>query len=524
MILRKSETKLSDLKVAVIAFVLLLAYLFVIFVLQSATQGAELGALEIVLYVALSVLISLAVVFFGRKLAFWRISREADRSLMWGIAAFAVTFACFMIYFAGQYPGGISADSVTQYKQAIGDTGYSNWHPVLQTLLFFTIPLALGGSYALLVFLQLLYFCLAFGYLVYVMRKNRCPRWALIVSCVFVCINPYLATYFMYPWKDIATAIFAVILVAYMIQILGSKGEWLAKWPNRIAFSVVAVTACFMRHNAILFVIPLVAIALFYALKDRKTRLILAGLMLCAFASVQVTYAALNVEAPSGRVIETVGLPVSIWGNVMQKNPEALPEETQEVMHKIAPQKLYESMYVTGYFNSIKYDKSLKKSVINDMSYGEVLEYTRQCFAYAPTESWQAFATLTGLVWGIDNGIEPKDVAIVNNAYGVESSPVGWAQNIVDAVKGLAYNELGRIVFGSYGLELLLMFIVAMVLLAKGRKSFIHILPLFCYDFGTMLLLSGPDYRFFLLTIPLFIPTIFLMLKDDKAFSLKKNP
>ena len=41
-------------------------------------------------------------------------------------------------------------------------------------------------------------------------------------------------------------------------------------------------------------------------------------------------------------------------------------------------------------------------------------------------------------------------------------------------------------------------------------------LPLLIYDYGSMLLLSGPDYRFFwltFLTAPVLI--IFLLMKDD---------
>ena len=43
----------------------------------------------------------------------------------------------------------------------------------------------------------------------------------------------------------------------------------------------------------------------------------------------------------------------------------------------------------------------------------------------------------------------------------------------------------------------------------------VHALPILCYNFGTSLLLTGYDYRFFYYTYPVFLPFIFLILRRE---------
>ncbi len=458
--------------------------------------------------------------FFAGRVSAISFPAEQPGSPVWGAAAFLVTLAVFMVYFMGQYPGGMTQDTISQYSQAMGDMQYNDWHPALHTFLFFSLPMLLSKSLGWVVFLQLLYFSLAFGYLIYVMHSNGCPQWLLGAFCVFVWINPYLSTFLMFPWKDLGLLIFAILLMAYYIQILCSKGEWLKKPQNLIAFSVVAMVAVYLRHNAILFVGPLVVIALFYAMKKNgKLRAFALGAMVVAYCLVKLLYAAVGVEAPGSRTLETVGLPATIWCNVMQQNPEALPEETREVMYAIAPPEIYENNYTPGNFNSVKWlTGEVNVDVIDAMSYGDVIKYTLQCFRYAPGESVEALAKLTDQVWGITGSEEPLPPFIDDNPYGIAPKPVPGVSSLVRQVQSFLSMGVGRIIFGSIGVQLLLMLSVALLLFVKRRTAFVHIIPLFCYDFGTMLLLSGPDYRSFLLNIPLWITVVFVMLKDDRAF------
>ncbi len=422
-----------------------------------------------------------------------------------------------MVYLSGQYPGGGNPDTIWQYGQAIGFYPYNDWHPVLHTLLFFTLPISAGASFGDLVALQLLWFSLAYGYLIYVLDKYGCSKMLLWIMCAFIWLNPFLASYLMCPYKDIAFMIFATILTGYYVQILFSKGAWLKKKQNILLFSLVSVAGMIMRHNAILFILPLVLLTLLYAARQPKVVLAVVLICTCLFGGVEVVYHALDVESPDKRLVEISGLPITIWCNVMKRNPDDLPMETREVFESLASSQTYQHDYVPGSFNSIKW-AGFDQEAMDRFSLVDVAKYTVQCIWHAPRASLEAFAKLTNLVWGFEGKDVAQEQTIHPNGFGIQKTPNGYTKTFVAQAIDFFSLGLGSIVFGSYGLELLVLIGVGLLLLSRGRFSIVHILPLLCYNFGTMILLSAREYRFFLLNIPLWLPLLFVMLKDRKRW------
>ena len=64
------------------------------------------------------------------------------------LRAWMITLSAFFIMYLIFYPGGFSDDNIVQYAQAMGYMNYSDWHPVIHTLLMFTLPLKLTGGWA----------------------------------------------------------------------------------------------------------------------------------------------------------------------------------------------------------------------------------------------------------------------------------------------------------------------------------------------------------------------------------------
>lgn len=509
-----------------LAFPILWIYLFIVFSLQTISVNAGYSFPFAIFIGMVSFVLTYFIFYFGGTVICkvntptWEWDKKTMRMVV-GVLG-AITFLFFCGYYFCQYPGGSSPDVGNQYSQALSGI-YSDWHPVLHTLLFFTIPLNLTSlGFPLVVFLQILYFSLAFTYLMSVLLRNGLKPPFAILFCVFVWINPYLATYLMYPWKDLALTIFAVVLIAQYIQIVCSNGVWLEKKMNSAAFSLVSVLCMYMRHNALLLVVPIVVFSAVYARKNKRVMIGVLAMVVAGVLSVQGIYAVLNVEKPGSRTLETVGLPATIWCSVMQKNPEALPEDTRAIMYEIATQEQYEANYRDGDFNSIKWSCA-NQTVIDEMSYSEVLKYTVQCFVYSPRASVEAFAKLTDMVWGIDEIHGWLWVGASAGEVGVDSSPNSKLAEYFNQYKN--FFESSRVLktmFGSYGMQMIILLAVGLVLFAKKRISIFHAMPLFCYNFGTMLLLSGPDYRFFVFNIPVWLAVLFLMLKDKTWFEIKQ--
>lgn len=515
------KTKL--IKQQFLPITILSLYLWVLFTLQAISIDIGLTKIFFLMLFVISVVVSTLIIrLFYKKIDTILFERHLKSPSICGFVVGVIIFAFYVVYLLGQYPGGMSPDTLTQYTQAI-EGQYSDWHPVLHTLLFFTLPLKIKNGLDFIVFCQISYFSIAIGYLTYVLAKNGFGKTGIFCWAFYLCINPFLVTYLMYPWKDLALTIFSVHILACYIEIFCSKGLWLKRKMNLIIFSAILVAGTYMRHNAILFTFPLLVLILAYILKDKKTRIFLLGTVMCFCIMVQFLYSFLEVEQADKRVIETVGLPVTIWCNVMQNNPDVLPEESREFMYSLATKESYENNYITGNFNTIKFSGNIDTNKIDELSYWEVLKYTLQCFQCAPKESLEALAKLTDIIWDIDGKFGPITPGVVENNYSIYTNHYLHAETIVNQVKVFFADGFGRIIFGSFGFMILVLLIVSLLLFVNRRKSILHIIPILVYNFGTMLLLSGDDYRFFILTTPIWIPLIFVMLKERNIFGKKAN-
>lgn len=370
--------------------------------------------------------------------------------------------------------GGIfSRDAIWQYDQAMSGK-YNDWHPVLHTLLAFWLPLRLTGSKGAIVLFQFVEFSLVIGYFGCVFykysRNYRLSRWFVLL---FVLYFFYKRAFYivLYPWKDVAFAMVAMVLMLYALQIHLTGGEWLRRRRNAILFAVMLVLATFVRHNGILFTLPVLIGALLYLPKQAKLRL-LAFVLLLFFLIKVPLYAALNVEKPGERHTELLGLPMTVIGNVVKEHPESLDEESLTFAHEFASQEEWEELYQEGDFNSIKWAKN-NAAPIEAAGYGKVLRVTAKCFAAEP------LCALRGLLHLISFVIFPD-------------------------------RRLGRI-------NLFILFLMAAKLNLRrkaDRRLFLMSISMLTYNFGTMLLLSGDDYRFFFSCI-LTWPVIALMLLSN---------
>ena len=62
-------------------------------------------------------------------------SPEPALSLQTKLFLFLLLIACWLPWFLYNFPGVMTPDSLSQYSQAMGLTGYSNHHPFVHTLL-----------------------------------------------------------------------------------------------------------------------------------------------------------------------------------------------------------------------------------------------------------------------------------------------------------------------------------------------------------------------------------------------------
>lgn len=447
----------------------------------------------------------------------------AKQSVLSKLLFYIIPFALFLLYYIAYYPGGFSNDSISQFGQTINGK-YSDWHPVIQTLFAFKLPLALtGGWVGSITLFQIICFSAVLGYSFNALYKYTHPAYA-VVSMLFVLLNPQLTTNSMYPWKDVSFAIGALLLLAYALQIYFSNGTWLESKLNTGLFIITAVLTTLFRHNALLFTVPLIIAVLLCTTKKRG--LVVALSIIVLYIGVKVPlYSALNVEQPGERQVETLGVPMTVIGAVVTNDPDIRDEEILEFAYKVAPKEVWEQHYNYS-FNSVKWKDGTDTMVIEEYGAQRVIPMMLRCFKNAPVISSKALIKLTRAAYTLsDNYTFVYYPGISQNSFDIAQSGNNSISTLLKSYCSFASKTFPHLFMYLGSMHLLL---IASVLAKcklnclKDWKKILFIIPVFAYNYGTTLLLSGvsDSIRFFFYTftlVPLFL--VFLYKKDDEGSS-----
>ena len=233
-------------------------------------------------------------------------------------------------------------------------------------------------------------------------------------------------------------------------------------------------------------------------------------------------FSLLNVESPSNRQGETLGLPMSVIGAVVAYSPDSLDEETKEFAYKVTPKEVWESKYTYGSYNSVKWAKETNFDVIDEYGAEKIIPMMLRCFINEPEISLRALIQLTDVVYTVnDNYNYWWKPGIAQNDYGISNKGIPLLQ-ILKYIYSTACIAFIPHLFMYVGA---MHFVLCGSVLAKLRLNVFHdwerifyIIPLFAYNFGTALLLSGPfdSCRFFYYTF-LIMPTLLIMIYKERS-------
>lgn len=502
----------------IFCFFLLLFYLFLTFFAQSliCLDNLSSSLIETLPMLVLSLGIVVICFFLQKRLTFQLSSRILPTVPIF-LSVFTISFLFLFLKYISVFPGTFSTDSMNQLDQAL-TREYTDWHPVIHTLLFFTLPLKLFSCAESIVLVQIFLFSLALAYCTLVLHRVGCPDLLCFAHPVILLSLPSSQNILMYPWKDTALAISALVLMGQYIQIVVSRGKWLTRRRNCLLFAIVLALATLFRHNAILYTFPLLLSVIFFSRKEKKAIILLLFSFLGTLLLIKIPlYALLQVRKPGARVVESVGMCMVIMGNAVVTCPEKLPQEVLHFLYQVASPKDWEKYYILGDFNSLKF-ASADFTPIEDAGLFTILRYTMQTILACPIISLRAFACTSSMIWLI--GGHP--------IYGKISSglPADFSNialnHAVQNFAGIFFEEWNSFfqisVVSSFAQHIGFYFFILLAAALTGIREkknlvvLLHLLPMFAYNFGTALLLTGFDWRFFYYSIPVFIPTLFIIL------------
>lgn len=455
----------------------------------------------------------LRLVVFGivvHKVCSWLSKKHIDiyqnaqkKDWRFGLLLFAATFIILCIYYIAYYPGGLIIDTFNQWYQV--DKGFLvDWHPAIHTILFLWLPSLICDSLAFVNFVQMIWIGLAVAYLGTVLESwGIRRRWCLLV-CVLGIVVPSSSIVLSFCWKDTALTIFAIVLTGQVIQIVFSRGKWLKNWLNIVVFAGFGALAALMRHNAILLVGPLMLLAAVLYWKELKYYGIIAGFLTLAFIGIVKgpVYKVLSVQPHSQVSAEMLGLPMTILANVLTHEPEKLDPEARDFLYRIGDQELWQENYREGSWNSAKWmGEDISNDVMEEEGAGNILRYTLHAVQKAPYYAYRAVVKLTEVVWKpLSNHVTwGYEISVdEGNIYGYETTGFIPLQKALEAVRNISLNGSFLLTWCWHiGFYILLLLFVGISRLKNGLTQTLLWIPVLCYDFGTALLLCGPDFRFF---------------------------
>lgn len=407
-------------------------------------------------------------------------------------------------------------DSLDQLDQAVSGR-YSDWHPVWHTLLFFKLPLALTGKQTSIVLFQSIVFSLSVAFMAETAYEIAGTRSAVLCWSV-VLLNPYTGYMSLHPYKDVAFAAAALPALCLVVRFWCAGPDRPVSRRLLILTGLLLANASLFRHNGILLTLILL-LALLFILGRKRWFLVAAVFVLFMILVKGPVYHALNVEKPDRRVVETVGLPLTVIGNVAANNPDAMDEELREFAYSVLSPDEWTGLYRTGSFNSVKSRCHL--DVIDSAGRGKVLHLMFKCFRLAPREALQGLLSLTEIVYSIEG--DSHDYLFGVNYYIKKPEPftISFLSAYELFFEGTVLNYLRYI---GVTMLLVLLPMLARCDLWSGRdwQRILIALSLFSYNFGTMLLLTGWDFRFFFVSF-LCSPILCILMLYEKNDGKKES-
>lgn len=428
-------------------------------------------------------------------------------------------FIFFLFWFAAYFPGAFSPDSINQYEQAVLGQ-YNDWHPVLHTLFAFTLPLKFTGINASIVFFQIVCFALVLGVVTTTVYQFCGKKWAIVLMLPVI-VSPWTYNIAMYPWKDVSFALAAALCMVVAVHIYYGKN---VSTGILVLFVVLLTFATVFRHNGILFTGMLI-FALYFQMPIKKW-LLLLGLFVAAIGFVRgPLYTMLDVEKPGNRVVETMGFPLSVVMYVAKECPECLDDETSEFVGLLTRSEPdWKSIYDLTGFPSIKY-RRIDLAAIENAGRLKIMRMMTKSVLADPVHSAIAVVAMTSVVYGLEINCD-HEIGIMSNEYGITYGGNTVLRRMTEKYSMIVRKTPLRFFIATIGMPVLVMiaFMLFRTRFCKADfKRVVLCLPILSYDFGTMLVMSGAESRFFYVTMLVCPLVVTIMLREPVVDVPKKK-
>lgn len=350
-----------------------------------------------------------------------------------------ILLCCWLPWFLYNFPGVMTPDSISQYSQAMGLTGYSDHHPFAHTLLiklFLSLGMALFDNvyaaiacytvFQMVLMALLLCYCLCVLYR-YGAGKKLCFLFLIFYACV-----PYNGSFAVTMWKDVLFSGFLLLFVLciYRLLHLYTSGGRLKNQPGLLALLLISgLLVCLFRSNGLyvfLITTPFLVIVL-----RREWKLLLPGLLAIAALALCIkgpVYDALGVAEPA--FSESLSIPAQQIARVVYEG-RALTQEQIDLLEKTVDYDSIADYYQPELSDPVKALIQYGHPEYLEAHKGAYLQLWLQLGLRYPLDYWNAFVDQTRGYWypgepglTVNESISPNDVGLTGQS--VLSGTPAW--------------------------------------------------------------------------------------------------
>ncbi|MGW8327354.1 GtrA family protein [Streptomyces sp. NPDC055897] len=215
------------------------------------------------------------------------------RGELWPWCLAVIAIICGVVVNAVFHPGYLSADSVDQLMQALGNRPVTDWHPPVMALLW-RVLIDTTGAISAMAALQTAVLWATLWVLARLLWKKTGSR-ALSLAMLAVGLAPHILTFTGVVWKDVhmAYALLAVLAVALTARELPA-GRTKTRWALLVLGVLFLAYAVLVRKNGFPAVIPvfMLLVMAVWPAPGRRRWLIATGALVAITAVGSITVSA----------------------------------------------------------------------------------------------------------------------------------------------------------------------------------------------------------------------------------------
>lgn len=431
--------------------------LFFTFLCLASESDVLVGSLTSPLFQIASLLMSALGLFFlffrGLLLLFFYLGKRTLRieslknprtqdqklPLQMKILLPVILLCCWLPWFLYNFPGVMTPDSISQYSQAMGLTGYSDHHPFAHTLLI-KLLLSMGmalfdnvyAAIACYTVFQMVLMALLLCYCICILYRYGAGRKLCLLFLIFYACVPYNGSFAVTMWKDVLFSGFLLLfaLCLYRLLHLYAAGGRLKKQPGLLALLLLSgLLVCLFRSNG-LYVFLLTAPFLIIVLR-REWKLLLPGILAVLVLALFIkgpVYDALGVAEPA--FSESLSIPAQQIARVVYEG-RALTQEQIDLLEKTVDYDSIADYYQPELSDPIKALIQYGNPEYLETHKGAYLKLWIQLGLRYPLDYWNAFVDQTRGYWypgepglTVNESISPNDVGLTGQS--VLSGTPAW--------------------------------------------------------------------------------------------------